>query len=66
MKLDMIRPKNESKVFLLPITKNCGTLIKQTHTKPKETLEFKIRKPRVTFSFKSPFNLGLYSKWMNG
>ena len=49
MKLDMIRPRNESKIFLLSITINCETLNKQTHTKPSETLEFKIRKPRATF-----------------
>ena len=30
----MIRPKNETENLLLSITKNCETLIKQTHRKP--------------------------------
>ena len=38
----MIRPKNETENLLLSITKNCETLIKQTHRKAEETLEFKI------------------------
>ena len=46
MNLNMIRPKNETEDLLLSITKNCETLIEQTHTKPQETLEFKMIKPR--------------------
>ena len=42
MNLKMIRPKNETEDLLLSITKNCGTLIEQTHAKPQETLEFKM------------------------
>ena len=30
----MIRPKNETEELFLSITKNCETLIQQTHTKP--------------------------------
>ena len=41
MNLNIIRPKNETEKLLLPITKNCETLIGQTHRKPEETLEFK-------------------------
>ena len=41
MNLNMIKPKNETEDLLLSITKNCETLIEQTHTKPEETLEFK-------------------------
>ena len=52
MNLNMIHPKNETKDLLLSITKNCETLIKQTHRKPEETLEFKMLKPRETFDFK--------------
>ena len=37
----MLRPKNETEDLLLSITQNCETIIKQTHTKPQETLEFK-------------------------
>ena len=46
MNLNMIRPKNETEDLLLSITKNCETLIEQTHRKVEETLEFKIIKPR--------------------
>ena len=53
----MIRPKNESEDLLLSITKNCETLIEQTHTKPQETLEFKMIKPRETFQFKPPIQV---------
>ena len=42
----MIRPKNKTEVFLLSITKNWETNIKRTHTKPQETLEFKIIESR--------------------
>ena len=49
--LNMIRPKNQTEDLLLSITKNCETLIRQTHTKPQETLEFKMTKPRETFHF---------------
>ena len=47
----MTRPKNETEELILSITKNCGTLIEQTHRKAKETLEFEIAKPRETFHF---------------
>ena len=50
--LNKIRTKSETEYFLLSITKNCETLIKQTHLKPQETLECKLSKPRETFSFK--------------
>ena len=47
----MIRPKNQTEDLLLSITKNCETLIEQTHRKAEETLEFKMIKPRETFHF---------------
>ena len=47
----MIRPKNETEDLLLSITKNSETLIKQTHRKAEETLEFKMIRPRETFHF---------------
>ena len=50
----MIRPKNQTEDLLISITKNCETLIKQTHRKPQETLEFKMVKPRETFHFNPP------------
>ena len=40
MNLVMIQPKNETGDLLLSKTKNCETLIKQTHRKPEETIEF--------------------------
>ena len=33
MNLKMIRPKNETEYLLLSITRNCETLIDQTHRK---------------------------------
>ena len=60
----MIRPKNETEDLLVSITKNCEKLIKQTHTKPEETSEFKLTKSRETFHFNPSINLGLDSNWM--
>ena len=64
MNLNMIRPKNETEDLLLSITKNCESLIEQTHTKPQETLEFKMVKPRETFHFKQPIQIK--GDWMIG
>ena len=51
---------------MLLLSKNCETLIKETHKKPQETLEFKLTQPRATFFFKAVFNLGYYSNCMIG
>ena len=64
MNLNMIRPKNQTEDLLLSITKNCETLIDQTHRKAEETLEFKIIKPRETFHFKPPNQVK--GDWMIG
>ena len=64
MNLNMIRPKNEIEDLLLSITKNCETLIDQTHRKPEETLEFKMIKPRETFHFRPPIQVK--GDWMIG
>ena len=64
MNLNMIRPKNETEDLLLSITKNCETLIEQTHTKPQETLEFKMIKPRETFHFKP--SIQIKGDWVIG
>ena len=64
MNLNMIRPKNETEDLLLSITKNCETLIKQTHRKAEETLEFKIIKSRESFHFKPPMSIEGY--WIVG
>ena len=64
MNLNMIRPKNETEDLLLSITKNCQTLIEQTHRKAEETLEFKKIKPREIFHFKPPIQI--QGDWMIG
>ena len=60
----MIRPKNQTEDIFLSIIKNCETLIKQTHTKPQEPLEFKMTKPRETFYFNPPIQVK--EDWMLG
>ena len=50
----MVRSKNETEDKLLLITENCETLIKQTHTKPQQTIEFEINRHRETFFFRPP------------
>ena len=64
MNLNMIRPKNETEDLLLSITKNCEILIEQTHTKPQETLEFKMNKSREIFHFSPPIQIK--GDWMIG
>ena len=64
MNLNMVKPKNETEDLLLSITKNCQTLIEQTHRKPEETLEFKMIKPKETFHFKTPIQTK--GDWMLG
>ena len=64
MNLRIIRPKNESEDLLLSITKNCETLIEQTHRKAEETLEYKVTKPREIFHFKPPIQIK--GDWMIG
>ena len=64
MNLIMIRPKNGTEDFLLSKTKNCETLIEQTHRKPEETLEFKKIKPRKIFHFTPPVQIK--GDWMIG
>ena len=64
MNLNMIKPKNETEDLLLSITKNCETLIDQTHRKPEETLEIKMIKPRETFHFNPPIQVK--EDWMFG
>ena len=64
MNLTMVRPKNETEDLLLSITKNCETLIEQTHRKAEETLELKVIKLRETFHFKPPIQVK--GVWMIG
>ena len=57
MDLDIFKPKTETEDLLLSITKNCETLIDQTHKKPQETLEFKLTKSRESFQFNPPVQI---------
>ena len=60
----MIRPKNKTEDMLISITKNCETLIDQTHRKAEETLEIKLNKSRETFHFNPPVEVN--EDWMIG
>ena len=60
----MIQPKNQTEDLLLSFTKNCETLIDQTHRKAEETLEFKMTESRKTFPFKPPNSIE--GSWMIG
>ena len=60
----MIHPKNETEDSLLSITKNCETLIEQTHGKAEKTPEFKMIKPIETFHFNPPIHIK--GDWMLG
>ena len=59
----MIRPKNETEDLLLSITKNCETLIKQTHRKAEKTLVFKMTKPEKHFISIHQFKLKKIGFW---
>ena len=50
--------------LLLLIKKHTETLIEQTKTKPQETPEFKMIRPKQTFSFNSLINLVGEGKWL--
>ena len=52
--------------MLLLIKKHTDTLIEQTKTKPQETLEFKMKKQKQTFSFNPPINLVEEGRWLLG
>ena len=54
MSLKRIQARNKTEDILLSKCKNCETLVKQTHTEPQDTLDFKLSKPRETFHF-NPF-----------
>ena len=60
----MITLKNKTEDLLLSITKNCDSLLEQTHRKPEETLEFKVTKPREIFQFTPPMEIK--EDWMLG
>ena len=49
MNLDLITPARKTEDFLLSVVTDCATLMKQTHTQPKETLKNKIYQTRRNF-----------------
>ena len=53
----MIRPRKETEDVLFSITKNCETLIKQTHRKAQGTLKFKPIQSKETFWLKTPISV---------
>ena len=50
--------------LLLLIKKHTDTLIEQTKTKPKETLEFKMNKQMEAFAFSLLINLSEEGNWL--
>ena len=64
MILNMNQLENETEDLLLSITENCETLIHQIQTRPEETLQFKMIKPRETFHFNPPIQVE--DDWMLG
>ena len=57
MNLNMIKPKNETEGLVLSSTKNCETVIQQSHRKAEQTLEIKMIKARETFHFNPPIQI---------
>ena len=49
MNLNMIRPKNQIESLLLSSTKNCETLIEQTHKKQRRHWDLKWSNPEKQF-----------------
>ena len=64
MNSNINQPKNQTEDLLLSITKSCEKLIVQTHTKPQETLDFKMTKPKGTIHFNPPIQVK--EDWMLG
>ena len=50
--------------MLLLIKKHTDTLIDQSKTRPKETLEYKLNKQMETFLLEPPVNLAEEGKWL--
>ena len=64
MNLNTIQSKIGEEDLIFSITKNCETLIDQTHGKAEETLEFKKIESRETFHLKPPIQVK--GDWMIG
>ena len=60
----MIQPENITEDSLVSLTKNCETLLQQTHRKAEGNLEFKLNHSRATFHFNPLFSIE--GSWMIG
>ena len=60
----MCRPKNETEVLLLSISKNCEKLTQRTHRKAKQTLKLTLSRSREKFLFNPP--IMVEGSWMLG
>ena len=64
MNLNKIRPKSDTADLIISLTKNCESIIEQTHRKAEETLELKMIKPREIFHFDPA--IPIEGSWMLG
>ena len=64
MELSNFNPSDKKEILLLNIAKSNLDIVENTHSKPQETLEFKMNKQSESFSFDIP--LELPEKWMMG
>ena len=55
MNLKAIQPKNETEELLLSMTEIRETILKKTHRKPEETLEFKLFQTKKNISFQTTY-----------
>ena len=62
MELSNFIPTDFKEMILLNIEKSNFDVVENTHSKPQETLEFKIKKQKDYFSFNVPLELS--EKWM--
>ena len=64
MDLSNVTPNNQNETLLLEMVKKLDQIEQNTHTKPQETLEFKMTKPKETFHFDK--DLIIPEKWLLG
>ena len=62
MELSKFIPNDRKESLLLNMAKSLLDIVENTHSKPQETLEFKMNKQKESFSFDIP--LELPEKWM--
>ena len=64
MELSKFVPNDRKEILFLNMAKSLLDIVENTHSKPQETLEFKMNKQKEYFSFDIP--LELPEKWMMG